>query len=78
MSSPVLPLTGTELSQNSGIPISEVVPNVKIVERMDIYVILENLNEENDKIRNSVISYLKEPKPKREKEKWEMQYVVFL
>ena len=72
MSSPVLPLTGTELSQNPGIPVSEVVPNVKIVERMDIYVILENLNEENDKIGNSVISYFKEPKPKCEKEKWEM------
>ena len=36
---------------------AEVVPNVKIVERRDIDVILEILNEENDKIIHNVISY---------------------
>ena len=36
----------------------ESVPNVKIVERRDIDVILEILNEENDKIMHSVISYV--------------------
>ena len=34
-------------------------PNVKIVERRDINVILKILNEENDKIIHSVISYNK-------------------
>ena len=34
------------------------VPNVKIVERRDIDVILEILNEENYKIMHSVISYV--------------------
>ena len=32
-------------------------PNVKIVERMDIYFILEILNEEKDKIMHSIILF---------------------
>ena len=52
---------------------AEVVPNVQIVEIRDIDVILEILNEENDKIGNRVISYLKETKPKRGKKKRAMQ-----
>ena len=36
---------------------AEIMQNVKIVERRDIDVILEILNEENDKIMHSIISY---------------------
>ena len=49
-------------------------PNVKIVERRDIYVILEILNEEIDKIIHSVILFKLKKGKKREEGKREMQW----
>ena len=42
-------------------------PSVKIVERSDIYVILEILNEENDKTLNSDLLLQKERRKRAER-----------
>ena len=49
--------------------------SVKIVERRDIDVILEILNDENDKIMHSVILFKLKNGQKREGEKREMQWL---
>ena len=50
-------------------------PSVKIVERRDIDVILEILNEENDKIMHIVILFKLKKGQKREGEKREMRWI---
>ena len=50
-------------------------PSVKIVERMDIDIILEILNLENDKIMHIVILFKLKKGQKHEGEKREMQWL---
>ena len=49
--------------------------SIKIVERRDIDVILEILNEENDKIMDSVALFKLKKGQKRKGEKLEMQWL---